>query len=57
MKCEALQNNEMQLTGGEGGSRQWGSPFGEPVPRSHRQASPPAADFGVGQTRGSGGET
>jgi hypothetical protein len=40
----------MQLTGGEGGSRQWGSPFGEPVPRSRRQASPPAADLGVLRT-------
>jgi len=44
---DARPNNEMQLTGGEGGSRQWGSPFGEPVPRSRRQASPPAPDLGV----------
>jgi hypothetical protein len=45
-------NNEMQLTGGEGGSRsQWGSPFGEPmVSHSRRQVSPPAADLGVGRT-------
>jgi hypothetical protein len=40
-------NNEMQLTGVEGSSRQEGSPFGEPVPRSRRQVSPPAADLGV----------
>jgi hypothetical protein len=45
-------NNEMQLTGGDGSSRQWGSPFGEPVPRSRRQASPPAADLGVLPTEG-----
>jgi hypothetical protein len=43
-------NNEMQLTGGEGCSRRWGSPFGEPVLRSRHQASPPAADLGVGRT-------
>jgi hypothetical protein len=44
-------NNEMQLTGGEGGSHQWGSPFGEPmVSRSRLQASPPAADLGVRRT-------
>ena len=48
----APSNNEMQLTGGEGGARQWGSPFGEPVERSRRQASPPAADLGVRQTLG-----
>jgi hypothetical protein len=48
----ALSNNEMQLTGGEGSSRQWGSPFGGPGPRSGRQASPPAADLGVRQTLG-----
>jgi hypothetical protein len=47
------QNNEMQLTGGEGGSRPEGSPFGEPLAlRSRRQVSPPAADLGVRQTRG-----
>jgi hypothetical protein len=43
----APQNDEIQLTGGEGGSRPWDSPFGEPVPRSRLQASPPAADLGV----------
>jgi hypothetical protein len=48
----APHNNEMQLTGGEGGSRsQQRSPFGErQVTRSRRQASPPAADLGVGPT-------
>jgi hypothetical protein len=50
----SLHNNEMQLTGGEGSSRQWGSPSGEPVPRSRRQASPPAADLGVSPTWGDG---
>jgi hypothetical protein len=45
-------NDEMQLTGGEGGSRsQERSPFGErQASRSHRQASPPAADLGVLRT-------
>jgi hypothetical protein len=49
-------NNEMQLTGGEGGSRSEGSPFGEPMAmRSRRQASPPAADLGVSPTVGRDG--
>jgi hypothetical protein len=39
--------SSMQLTGGEDCSHDNGSPSGEPMARSRRHASPPAADLGV----------
>jgi len=45
---EMVPSNEaLQQTGGEGGSRRCGSPFGEPVERSRRVVRRPQLNAGV----------
>jgi hypothetical protein len=43
----ASSNEALQQTGGEGGSRRCGSPFGEPLERSRRVVRRPQLNAGV----------